>query len=68
MFRQDWEWQLAEKTDVRDWDHHLNPLFDNGTSDNGIVVFFGQVGEIQSDLSDACRSFFENLKEISTSA
>jgi hypothetical protein len=69
MFHQDWEWQLAKTTDVRDWDDHLTPLFSNGTTDKtGIAVFFEEVGEIQSDLSDACRSFFDNLEEVSTSA
>lgn len=69
MFHQDWEWQLAETTDVRDWDELLTPLFSNGTTDKtGMEQFFQQVGEIQSDLSDACRRTFDTDEWLATSA
>jgi len=69
MFHQDWEWQLAETTDVRDWDEFLTPLFSNGTTDKtGIEQFFHEVGEIQSDLSDACRNTFDTCEWLATSA
>ena len=69
MFHQDWEWQLAETTSARYWDDHLTSLFRNGTEDKtGMAVFVEEVGEIQSDLSDACRKFFEELEEVSTRA
>jgi len=71
MFHQDWEWQLAETTDVRDWegDEFLSPLFSNGTRDKtGIEQFFHEVGEIQSDLSDVCRNMFDTCEWLATSA
>lgn len=67
MFHESWKWHLDATNEKRDWDAYLTPLFSNGTNDkNGIEAFFSEVGEIQSDLSDACRKYFDELEPVST--